>query len=630
MEMKSRYFCWKAYFALCALFTSIAFAAPVVSPATNNPPKISIVIDNLGDQKQTGLEVARLPGDIGCSILPHTQFSVMLAEECHRLHKTIILNTPMQAIKPFKLGPGGLRQGMPENEFIATLNQNLQAVPYVEGLDNHMGSLLTTETREMNWLLQTIKPQGLFFLDNRTSPHSVVLRLAKENNVPAIGRDIFLDDVRTPEAVHKQFNEALKIAKRYGSVVIVGHPNAVTIKFLTDNLPRLTEQGYQLVPITALLSNTEKKIEQAPVAKVEKVEIATEAPPKIAVTKKLTEQTTPAIKQYTVAATTQPLVIHPSPQKIELTETTVMSAPTAVTHPAAVHTTTEAPKPSLWHRITSSIRNLWPAHKAVTNKEVMHTESKTAEKPVTKSTNNATTQLVEKLQAHGAKNKPELEKSLLARMSTHQNTVSHSTATNNIKPLQQHEMSATAPAKNKTGFITDLRATLCHIYSRSCVNIQKSEKTVVAIAPPPPEPPFESLQGKLPWPTVGSVLIHFGEQVERGGLHYTGVLIQAPLGQPVYAIYPGRVVFANWLQGFGLLLIIDHGDGYMTLYGHNQILYKKVGDMVRTAEQIAAVGNSGRHVPTGLYFEIRHNSEPIDPQQWCAIQIKNGGQTKVG
>jgi len=129
--------------------------------------------------------------------------------------------------------------------------------------------------------------------------------------------------------------------------------------------------------------------------------------------------------------------------------------------------------------------------------------------------------------------------------------------------------------------------------------------------------PFYKLRGKLPWPTLGKIEISYGTHVDQSQLQYTGVLINAKQGQAIDAISWGRVVFANWLKGYGLLLIIDHGKGYMTLYGHNNSLYKKVGDQVKPGELIATVGHSGGNQHAGLYFEIRHNGNPVNPAAWC-------------
>lgn len=122
---------------------------------------------------------------------------------------------------------------------------------------------------------------------------------------------------------------------------------------------------------------------------------------------------------------------------------------------------------------------------------------------------------------------------------------------------------------------------------------------------------------KAMWPTHGVVKHLFGTSVANSQLKWDGVLIDAPEGQKVYAIAGGKVVFSEWLQGYGLLLIIDHGHGYMSLYGRNNSLYKKVGDAVTGADLVAEVGNSGGYERPSLYFAIRYNGRPVDPKIWC-------------
>lgn len=134
---------------------------------------------------------------------------------------------------------------------------------------------------------------------------------------------------------------------------------------------------------------------------------------------------------------------------------------------------------------------------------------------------------------------------------------------------------------------------------------------------PQPTVPFAQMQGKLQWPTQGQITEHYGSSVDGTSMAATGIFITAPLQQPVRAVYPGRVVFADWLRGVGLLIIIDHGNGFMTLYGHNYSLYKKTGDIVRAGDEIATVGQSGGDDQTGLYFQIRENGQPLNPEQWC-------------
>lgn len=129
---------------------------------------------------------------------------------------------------------------------------------------------------------------------------------------------------------------------------------------------------------------------------------------------------------------------------------------------------------------------------------------------------------------------------------------------------------------------------------------------------------FSQRKGRMPWPTRGSMIHRFGSARIAGQINWSGAYISAPMGNSVVAVHHGRVVFADYFGGHGLLVIIDHGEGYMSLYAHNQRLLKKAGDPVQAGENIATVGNSGGQANAGLYFEIRHQGKPIDPNLWLA------------
>ncbi|MFN3750559.1 MAG: murein hydrolase activator EnvC family protein [Thiobacillus sp.] len=128
--------------------------------------------------------------------------------------------------------------------------------------------------------------------------------------------------------------------------------------------------------------------------------------------------------------------------------------------------------------------------------------------------------------------------------------------------------------------------------------------------------PFSRLKGSLRLPVAGELVNRFGAPREDGGVSWRGLFIRAAQGTPVKAIAAGQVVFAEWLRGFGNLIIVDHGESYMSLYSNNESLYKQVGDRVQPGDTLAAVGNSGGQPDTGLYFEMRHQSRPINPLQW--------------
>ena len=129
---------------------------------------------------------------------------------------------------------------------------------------------------------------------------------------------------------------------------------------------------------------------------------------------------------------------------------------------------------------------------------------------------------------------------------------------------------------------------------------------------------FIAAKGTLPMPVEGKIIHAYGAQRAEGRLRWHGIDIRAKEGTPVRAVYQGRVIFADWLRGFGLLTILDHGSGYMTLYGHADILNKNVGDWVESGEQLAGAGNSGGAQTSGIYFEVRHKGQTADPISWVA------------
>jgi len=148
---------------------------------------------------------------------------------------------------------------------------------------------------------------------------------------------------------------------------------------------------------------------------------------------------------------------------------------------------------------------------------------------------------------------------------------------------------------------------------------QKNQRNEMLPAPEQNSGAFASLKGKLRLPVRGELANRFGTIREDSGITWKGLFIRADEGNEVRAVAGGRVVFADWLRGFGNLMIVDHGSGYMSLYGNNQTLLKRVGDEIKTGDNIAAVGNSGGNPESGLYFELRRQSKPFDPLTWCVV-----------
>lgn len=153
--------------------------------------------------------------------------------------------------------------------------------------------------------------------------------------------------------------------------------------------------------------------------------------------------------------------------------------------------------------------------------------------------------------------------------------------------------------------IDELRAAM----ARAAEQARQNKSTLKPLPPPVG-------RGRWPWPVNGELLARFGQLRAGGSLRWQGLMIAAAQGAPVRAPAPGRVLYSDWLPGLGLLLVLDHGGGIMSLYGHNEQLYKKVGEQVNSGDVLAAVGDSGIEGRSGLYLEIRNGKQPIDPLNW--------------
>lgn len=147
--------------------------------------------------------------------------------------------------------------------------------------------------------------------------------------------------------------------------------------------------------------------------------------------------------------------------------------------------------------------------------------------------------------------------------------------------------------------------------------LQRINEDIANIAIPANNQPFTKMRGKMPWPAPGKHLHRYGSSRQGSAVTWQGVQIDGKEGESVRAIHNGRVVFSDWLRGTGLLIILDHGGGYLSLYGHNQSLLRQEGDWVKAGESIATLGNTGGQREVGLYFEIRHKGRPVNPAQWC-------------
>jgi polysaccharide deacetylase 2 family uncharacterized protein YibQ len=216
-------------------------------------PRIVIVIDDMGNNLAHGQAALALPGPITYAVLPHSAHGETLARAANSLGKDVMLHAPMSNTQHLKLGPGALTPDMSETRFKEVLNNDLDAIPFAVGLNNHMGSLLTRQRIPMKWVMDVAKSRSLFFLDSRTTTGTVAWEVALSEGVPALRRDIFLDHKQTVEFLSQQFIRAVKISRQYGYAVVIGHPYPITTQFLADAIPALDEAGIQLVSAPALL-----------------------------------------------------------------------------------------------------------------------------------------------------------------------------------------------------------------------------------------------------------------------------------------------------------------------------------------------------------------------------------------
>ena len=223
-------------------------------------PVIAIIIDDLGSDNPRHERVVRLPGAIACSFLPMNNATIRLAKLAHSYNKEILLHLPMESLAKNPMGPGGLSLDMTEKEFVWALQKDLESVPHVSGINNHMGSLLTQHPGHMVWLMEEIKRNGqLFFVDSRTTHASVAMTVALEEGVPSLQRDIFLDHNGDLESVRKQFMKTIARAKKLGTALAIGHPYQNTIAVLEEMLPQLDSMGVRLVPVSEMVKHKRER-----------------------------------------------------------------------------------------------------------------------------------------------------------------------------------------------------------------------------------------------------------------------------------------------------------------------------------------------------------------------------------
>lgn len=233
-------------------------------------PRIAIVIDDLGYHRSRGEAVIELPVPITCAIIPSAPHARHLSALAVSRNREILVHLPMEGRPGAPLDAGGIALGMSEMEVTAQVREALALLPAARGLNNHMGSGITASLEPMNWLMNALAERQLFFLDSRTTPDSVAESVARTHGLATAGRDIFLDNDRDLLHINEQFNKLLRIARRRGHAVAIGHPYPETITYLQQVLPLLEQAGVKVVPVSELLTSppppASREIEQQQVS----------------------------------------------------------------------------------------------------------------------------------------------------------------------------------------------------------------------------------------------------------------------------------------------------------------------------------------------------------------------------
>nr|WP_240923294.1 divergent polysaccharide deacetylase family protein [Pseudomonas otitidis] len=225
-------------------------SAKPTAPASQPRPRLALIIDDLGQTPERDRRVLALPATVALAIIPETPHATDLARRAHDARRTVMLHLPMDPAG----GPFAWHPDLPEAELARRLDAAFAAVPYSQGVNNHMGSRMTAQPEAMAWLMKRLQADHRFFVDSRTSAATVAAAEAQKAGLASLSRDVFLDDDQHPEAIARQFEAALNLARKQGTAVMIGHPHPATLALLERELPRLAERGFELVSVPQMIA----------------------------------------------------------------------------------------------------------------------------------------------------------------------------------------------------------------------------------------------------------------------------------------------------------------------------------------------------------------------------------------
>ncbi len=237
---------------IAALF--LALGGPGQAAAPDNRPLLALVIDDLGYSFNQARQALQLPGAISYAIIPNTLYDRRIAELGARMNRELLLHMPMQSSSSLALEPSTLNDGMDEGQLTAGVQRMLDRLPQVRGINNHMGSHLTAEGYIMRPVMETIRRHNpsLYFLDSKTTGHSQAYLQALLTGLPALQRDVFLDNEPQPEAIAAQIRRWTRKARKRGWAVAIAHPHPSTLDYLKQALPPL-QRDFRMVTLSELI-----------------------------------------------------------------------------------------------------------------------------------------------------------------------------------------------------------------------------------------------------------------------------------------------------------------------------------------------------------------------------------------
>ena len=252
---------------LCALMLLAIglWTAPAVADNTEPAAQLVIVMDDLGNNLQQGRRAIELPGAITYAILPHTPAAKKLAYYAGHVdeRKEVIIHMPMEANASLRPGPGALETQQNRETFIETIAAAVDAVPLARGLNNHMGSAVTSLPDRMRWLMEELRQRDFYFIDSRTTKESAATSAAQMTAIPHLARDVFLDHHQDYDAIDRSFQKSIRIARQKGLAVLLAHPYDATLEYLEHRLPELAGHGITLVSASEAIQSRQQLLDFA-------------------------------------------------------------------------------------------------------------------------------------------------------------------------------------------------------------------------------------------------------------------------------------------------------------------------------------------------------------------------------